>query len=353
MIMEYVLAIAAVSTGFSAYLNSLFQAVGITLPDAITHSLNLQQGHYINLLAVISVLFISSLLLHGLTQSVHLNNIMVILKLAIIVIFIVVGSWFIKPSHWTPFLPYGSRGVFKGATMVFFAYLGFDVVSGSAAEVKHPARNLPLGILGTLGICTVLYIGVAVVLTGMVPYQQLDIANPVAFALNYVHLAPLANLLALGALFGMFTMMMATIYSSSRLIYSIGRDGLLPRFLSQLDPRHHQPLNSLYVVTVLVSVLGGLVPLDSLTSLVNIGTLFSFALVSLGVFQLRHRPDIPAGSFRVPFYPVIPLLSFISCVFMLTQLDSRTWWASLIWLVIGLVLYFTYGLHHSQLHHHN
>lgn len=242
------------------------------------------------------------------------------------------------------------KGVIHGATIGFFAYLGFDCVSSSAAEVKNPKRNMPLGIIGTLAVATILYTGVAIVLTGMVKYTKLDVANPVAFALQMVHQDWLAELLSIGALIGMFTMMVSMIYSSSRLIYAIGRDGLLPSFLGKLDKKSHSPQIALWIVAIIIAIMGGLVSLDQLTSLVNIGTLFAFMLVSFGIIPLRKRKDIGnRGGFKVPLYPVLPILSGLACLGMMTQLQKETYIGAAIWFGIGIIIYFTYGYWHSKL----
>ena len=240
-------------------------------------------------------------------------------------------------------------GVFGGAAAVFFAYLGFDAVSSSAAEVKDPKKNMPIGIIGTLIVATVLYVGVSIVLTGMVSYTKLDVADPVAFALQFVQLNWVAGIISIGALAGMFTMMVTMIYSSSRLIYSIGRDGLLPQFLGKLDKRGN-PRNSLTIVTVIIAIMGGFVPLDQLTNLVNIGTLIAFLFVSYGIIPLRHNKEIQNNhGYQVPFYPVLPIVSVLLCLFMLSQLQAETWIASGIWFAIGLVIYFSYGMWHSKI----
>lgn len=275
---------------------------------------------------------------------------MVLIKLGVVLLFIGVGIFYVKPTNWQPFMPFGVSGIFKGASLVFFAYLGFDCVSASAAEVKNPQKNLPIGIIGTLIICTLLYILVAFVLTGMVSYRELDVANPVTFALQVVHQNWFAGLISLGALAGMFTMMLTMTYSSSRLIYSIGRDGLLPKALGKVTAKHQTPTNSIKIVTVVIMILGGFVSLDQLTNLVNIGTLVAFFWMSIGVIPLRKRKDIPnKNGFKVPFYPVLPLISGALCLLMMFELPKVTWIAAAIWFVIGLVVYFTYGIFNSRL----
>lgn len=350
LILEYMLAVASVSTGWAAYFNSFIESFGLKIPHALSGPFDPAHGTYINIVAVVIVLLITVMLSRGLQSSVRVNNIAVVIKVAIILIFIIAGLFFIKPKNYHPFLPYHMSGVTHGATIGFFAYLGFDCVSSSAAEVKNPKRNMPLGIIGTLGIVTLLYMGVAVVLTGMVKYTRLDVANPVSYALQLVHQDWLAELLSIGALVGMFTMMVAMIYSSSRLIYAIGRDGLLPAFLGKLDKKSHSPQVALWIVAVIIATMGGLVSLDQLTSLVNIGTLFAFTLVSFGIIPLRHRKDIGnRGGFKVPLYPVIPILSGLLCLAMMTQLQLETYIGAGIWFTLGIIIYFTYGYWHSKL----
>ena len=350
LVLEYMLAVASVSTGWAAYFNSFIESFGLKIPHALSGPFDPAHGTHINIVAVVIVLLITVMLSRGLQSSVRVNNIAVVIKVAIILIFIVAGLFFIKPKNYHPFLPYHMSGVIHGATIGFFAYLGFDCVSSSAAEVKNPKRNMPLGIIGTLGIVTLLYMGVAIVLTGMVKYTRLDVANPVSYALQLVHQNWLAELLSIGALIGMFTMMVAMIYSSSRLIYAIGRDGLLPAFLGKLDKKSHSPQVALWIVAVIIATMGGLVSLDQLTSLVNIGTLFAFTLVSFGIIPLRRRKDIGnRGGFKVPLYPFIPILSGLLCLAMMTQLQLETYIGAGIWFTLGIIIYFTYGYWHSKL----
>ncbi|AEV95680.1 APC family permease [Pediococcus claussenii] len=349
LILEYVLAVAAVSTGWSAYFTSFLHGFGLNIPKVISGPFDPAHGTYINLVAILIVIAIAILLSRGFQSSIRINNIMVVIKLAIIVIFIITGLFYIKPSNWQPFFPYGVHGTFAGASTVFFAYLGFDVVSSSAAEVKNPSKNMSIGIIGTLIIATFFYILVSIVLTGMVSYTKLNVADPVAFALNLVHQNWVAGLLSLGAIAGMTTMMIAMIYSSSRLVYATGRDGLLPKQLGKLTGAHYYPKNSMIAVTVIIAILGGLIPLDQLTNLVNIGTLLAFTLVSFGIIPLRKRTDIPNNGFKVPGYPYIPIISGLACIYLITTLSPITWIGSLIWFGIGLIIYFSYGIHHSHL----
>lgn len=349
LVLEYVLAVAAVAVGWAAYFNSFIAGFGLKLPKVLTGSFNPGQGTYINLVAILIVCLIAWIIDEGLKTSVRLNNIIVAVKLAIIIIFLLVGAFYVKPSNWSPFAPFGVSGIFKGAAVVFFAYLGFDAVSSSAAEVKNAKRNMPIGIIGTLIVCTIFYILVSGVLTGMVSYKRLNVDDAVTFALQLVHQNFVAGIVSIGALAGMFTMMVTMIYSSSRLLYSIGRDGLLPSFLGKID-KHHAPKHAMITVTIVISLLAGFIPLDQLANLVNIGTLIAFTFVSFGILLLRRNPKLnQIKGFRVPGYPVLPIVSGLLCLFMMTQLSKETWIASLIWFILGLVIYFSYGIRHSKM----
>lgn len=349
LILEYMLSVATVSSGWSAYLQSFLRSFGIVIPKAISANYNPSKGTYVDVIAILIVVFISWILTNNVKSSTKLNDIMVLVKIAIIIIFVVAGIFFVKPGNWNPFLPFGVHGIFKGASLVFFAYLGFDVIASSAGEVKKPERTMPIGIIGTLLICTVLYILVSIVLTGIVPYTDLNVSDPVTYALQVIHLDKLSVLISLGALAGMFTMMINMIYSSSRLIYSIGRDGLLPQKLSKINKKNNVPKRSIIFVTIIIAFMGGLVSLDKLASLVNIGTLIAFTFMSIGIIPLRKRKDINnSNGFKVPFYPILPIVSALACIYLLTQLSLETWLTAIIWFIIGLVIYFGYGIKHSR-----
>jgi APA family basic amino acid/polyamine antiporter len=322
-------------------------AFNLKIPAAIAGPMNLSKGVYGDLIAILAVFLIALLLQHGMKTSAKINNWAVLLKIAIIIAFIVIGSFFIKPANYHPFMPYHFSGVVKGAATVFFAFLGFDAVSSSAAEVKKPQKNMPIGIIGTLLVAAVLYFAVSLVLTGMVNYKHLDVANPVAYALSVVHQGWAAELLSLGALIGMATMMLTMIYSSSRLIYAMARDGLLPKGLAKLSS-NQTPSRALWLVTIIIAIGGGFFSVDQLTNLVNFGTLLAFTLVSFGIIPLRKRQDLPAHGFQVPGYPVVPILSGLICIGMMLQLSKLMWIVAGIWFGFGLLIYFVYGYWHSR-----
>ncbi|CAI2644799.1 putative amino acid permease YhdG [Apilactobacillus kunkeei] len=348
LILEYMLSVATVASSWSAYLQSLLANFGLHMPKALSANYDPNHGTYVNLIAILIVLLISWILTRGVKSSTRLNDIMVIVKIAIIIVFVVAGAFFVKPTNWNPFMPFGVSGVFKGASLVFFAYLGFDVIAASAGEVKNPKKTMPIGIIGTLIICTILYILVSIILTGIVPYSKLNVSDPVTFALQMIHLDKLGILISLGALAGMFTMMVNMVFSSSRLIYSIGRDGLLPKKLSKIDTKKNVPVHSVIFVTIVIAVMGGIFSLDKLASLVNIGTLIAFTFMSIGILYLRKRKDIKNDGFKVPLYPVLPIVSAVACIYLLIQLPLDTWILAIIWFAGGLCIYFGYGIKHSQ-----
>lgn len=349
LVLEYGVAAASVASGWSAYVQGLLEGFGIHLPTAISGAFNLSQGQIIDLPAVLIILAICLLLTQGARETARFNAIMVIVKIAVIIIFILVGAFYVKPDNWTPFMPFGFTGVMSGAAVVFFAYIGFDAVATAAEEVKNPQRNLPIGIIGSLIVCLIMYSLVAVVLTGMVPFTNLGVADPVAFALRFVGQDFVAGLISVGAIVGITTVLLVLLFSQTRLLFAISRDGLLPKFLSKVDEKKQTPVRSTWMVGIIIALLCGLLPLDQLASLTIIGTLFAFAVVSLGVIGLRKsRPDLKRG-FSVPWVPFLPLLSAAFCVLLMLQLDGSTWGGFAVWILVGLCIYFFYGYRHSEL----
>lgn len=349
LILEYGLASSAVASGWSGYLQGLLGGFGIHFPKALTSAYDPANGTFIDVPAILIVLIITLLLTQGVKKSARFNTIMVIIKLAVVVLFIAVGAWYVKPSNWTPFMPFGFSGVTAGAATVFFAYIGFDAVSTAAEEVKNPQKNMPIGIIASLLVCTVLYIIVSGILTGIVPYQELGVKNPVAFALNYIHQDWVAGFISLGAIAGITTVLLVMLYGQSRLFYAISRDGLLPKVFSKVDKKKQTPMVNSWITCLLVSIFAGLVPLNKLAELTNIGTLFAFMTVSVGILYLRKNNQAPKTGFRVPFVPYIPILAFVFCGYLSLQLPKTTWISFGVWLVIGLFVYFGYGRKHSTL----
>jgi len=349
LLLEYGLAVAAVATGWSSYLSALLAGFQISLPTAVSGSFDPSAGTYINLPAIVIIFATAFFLTLGIKESTRLNSIMVFLKVAVIFLFIGVGIFYVEPTNWQPFLPFGVSGVLGGAALVFFAYLGFDAVSSAAEEVKNPQRNMPIGIIGSLLICTVLYVIVSLVLTGMAPYTQLNVSDPVSYVMQLVHQDWIAGIISLGAVVGMMTVILVMSYGGTRLLYALGRDGLLPKSMAELSPKFKTPVKNTWVFAVLVAFCAGFVPLSKLTELVNMGTLIAFTIVSLGVIYLRKNKNIPSGGFKVPFFPVLPILSFFMCLFLISQLSVHTWIACGLWFIFGLIIYCVYGLKHSTM----
>lgn len=361
LILEYTVATSAVSVGWSGYMNNAMQAMGIGLPDVLLHSpFDAHTPGYINLPATSVILLLGLLLAGGVKLSAHFNAIMVFIKVSAILLFIAVAVFNIDVANWSPFIPerhlnpegemaYGWQGIAAGAAIIFFAYIGFDAVSTAAEEAANPQRDLPIGILASLGICTLLYIVVSGLLTGVMPYKELGTASPVSDALLRVGVNWAAGVIALGAIAGLTTVMLILYYALTRILFAISRDGLLPSFFAGINPRTQTPVRVIVLTGVIMAFIGGMIPLGKLAELVNMGTLGAFTVVCLGVVALRHtHPSLPRA-FKTPFSPLIPLLGVISCLYLMMHLQSMTWVAFVIWNGIGLLIYFGYSYHHSRL----
>ncbi|GAB6934014.1 amino acid permease [Calditerricola satsumensis] len=347
LILEYTLVVSAVAVGWSGYFQILLSGFGITLPEALVKTP--VEGGLFNLPAVAIVLAIAWLLSRGVKESARLNNLIVFLKVGIILLFILVGAFYVKPENWTPFLPFGWSGVLTGAAVVFFAYGGFDAVSSAAEEVKNPKRDLPIGIIGSLAICTLLYIAVSAVLTGMVPYAELNNSAPVAFALQKVGQNGLAGVISASAVITITTVMLVMAYGQTRICFAMSRDGLLPQVFARVHERYKTPYLGTWVAGLAAAALAGFIPLGRLAELVNMGMLTAFVLIQIGVLVLRYKePDLPRG-FRVPGVPYTPILGSLVALFLMFNLSRVTWLAFFIWLGVGLVVYFLYGYRNSTL----
>ncbi|TBX53426.1 amino acid permease [Bacillus mycoides] len=349
LMLEYLLAVAAVAVGWSGYLQSLLQGFNIHLPAIIASAPGTGKGGLIDLPAVCILLLITGLLSFGIRESARINNVMVLIKLAVIIAFIVAGAKYVKPENWTPFIPFGYDGIITGAATVFFAFLGFDAIATAAEETKKPQRDLPIGIIGSLLICTVLYMIVSFVLTGMVPYTQLDVSDPVVFALHFVGEDTIAGLLAVGAMTGMTTVLLVVMYGQVRVSYAMSRDGLLPKALSRVNKKVKIPLLNTWITGVFAALLAGLLDLHLLANLVNIGTLTAFTFVCFAVLILRKtHPDLKRG-FRTPLVPALPVVAILCCLYLMTNLSKTTWISFSFWLIVGLCVYFFYSRKHSHL----
>ncbi|VVE52814.1 putative amino acid permease YhdG [Pandoraea iniqua] len=355
LMLEYGLASSAVSVGWSGYFQSLAAGFGLHLPAVITAAPGSVPGvtTFINLPAVVIMLLVTWVLSYGVRESARINNLMVAIKIGVVLLFIAVGVWHVKPANWTPFMPFGTSGMFNAAALVFFAFIGFDAVTSAAEEVRNPGRDLPIGIIGSLIVCTLLYVVVAAIMTGIVPFAQFaGVDHPVSLALQYAGQNWVAGFVDLGAILGMTTVILVMTYGQTRITYAMSRDGLLPPLLSRIHPTHKTPFAGTWIIGVVFAVIAGFVPLGVLAELINIGTLSAFALVSVAVLVLRRtRPDLPRA-FRVPGAPVVPLISAGLCLFLMAHLQAATWIAFVVWLAIGMVIYFTYARRNALLHKH-
>jgi APA family basic amino acid/polyamine antiporter len=348
LVLEYAVASAAVAAGWSHYLTVILEGLGIHLPAMIVHAPGTVPGALVDLPAMLIVFVVSMILYIGVRESARINSLIVTIKLIAVVIVVVVGAFFVRPANWSPFLPLGWGGVLRGAAYIFFAYIGFDAVSTAAEEVVDPNRALPIGILASLGICTVLYIAVAAVLTGMVPTASIDIDAPLAAAFVTRGMNFVAGVVSIGAVAGLTSVLLVLLLGQSRIFYAISRDGLLPPAFSRVHPRYLTPSMPTVVTGLAVGLTAGLLPIKVIAELTNIGTLFAFVLVCLGVWVLRAVEPGQARPFRTPLVPIVPLLGAGSCVLMMFGLDLTTWLRFLIWLGVGLAIYFGYGRFHSR-----
>ena len=356
LLLEYGMSVAAVANGWSGYFLNALQAIGLELPRAISAAP--ANGGLVNLPAVVVILMLMGMLIVGVKESARLNMIMVGIKLVAIMVFLVAAFGNVNIANWSPFMPFGwftrtadghTVGVLAGAALVFFAYIGFDAVTTAAEEAKNPQRDLPIGILSSLAICTVLYILVAAVLTGVVPYTDLNVSSPVAHALYQLGHRWASGVVAAGVIAGLLTVMLVLYYGLTRIIFAMARDGLLPPVFSEINPRTQTPVTTIVFTGVVCAIFAGFVPLGDLAQLVNIGTLFAFVMVCVGVIVLRKTQPALKRPFRTPWHPLIPIAGALSCGALMAFLPAITWWRFLIWLGIGGVFYFAYSYHHSRL----
>jgi APA family basic amino acid/polyamine antiporter len=351
LILEYGVASSVVAIGWSGYFVNVLKLVGIELPDLLTHAPESGQGGLINLPAVAISLVMTGLLLVGTRRSAQVTGVIVAVKLVVIFFFLAIGAGEVNPGNWMPFLPNGLSGVGAAAAIVFFAYVGFDAVSTAAEEARNPQRDLPRAILGSLGLCTIIYIAVAAVLTGLVPVAEIDVHAPVAEALNRVGYRWGAALVAVGALAGITSVLLVMMLGQIRIFFAMSRDGLLSPRLGAIHSRFQTPSLATILTGSGVALLAGFVPIGEAADMTNIGTLFAFCLVCVGVLWLRvTQPEHPRP-FRLPWMPWIPLLGTLSCFGLMLFLPSITWIRFGVWTLIGLLVYAFYGHRHSRLNH--
>ena len=390
--LEYAVGPSAVAVGWSGYLTSLLRDFGVTVPPAFTappgtvlvetaprhweilsnvaDRLAAQgidpmtlthQTAVFNLLAAFIVLVMTAVLVVGIQESARVNAAIVVIKVSVIVVFIAAGAAYVRPENWTPFVPrntgefghFGYSGIVRGAAVVFFAFMGFDSVTTAAQETKHPQRDLPIGIFGSLACCAVLYILLAVVLTGVVHYPELNVPDPIAVGVDATGLTWLSPLIKLGAICGLSSVVLVGMLAQSRIFYTMANDGLLPPWVARIHPRFRTPHLTTIVTGLVMAVVAGTTSIAALGELVSMGTLLTFVIVCAGVVVLRRtRPDL-ARPFRTPWSPVVPLLGVATCAYLMSGLPGETWLRLLLWMGAGLVVYAAYGRRHSKVQHHS
>ncbi|MFA6241827.1 MAG: amino acid permease [Candidatus Hydrogenedentales bacterium] len=378
LVLEYTVASASVAHGWSHYFQSFLGIFDIYIPDVLARApfdTNVATGHFaltgswIDLPAFLISAALTVILVVGIRESANFNAVMVVIKLAVVLFVIVVGVFYINPANWTPFAPYGWKGLsffgeefvwgdkgpaghpigmLSGAGIMFFAYIGFDAVSTQAEEARNPQRDVPIGIIASLLICTVLYIAVSLVLTGMVPYDQIDIDAPVAAAFQAKGLPWAQFIISIGALAGITSVQMVLMLSQPRVLLAMSRDGLLPpSFFAAIHPKFRTPWKSTILTGLVVGTLSAVIPLRVLLELVNIGTLLAFVIVCLAVLIMRRIHPNAERPFKCPYSPLFPTLGVLMCLLLMFSLPSDNWWRLIVWLLIGGVIYFFYGRHHS------
>ncbi len=384
--LEYAFGASTVASGWAGYFNSLMQQLGVVFPPALTTTtgnvLVKYQGIWIdkmslppgvsdaglphvtgmfNLIAVLIVLLVTTILVIGIKESANFNSAIVIVKVGIVCVFLVVGGLFlfhhpqIASANWHPFVPpsdghgnFGWGGIPVAAASIFFAYIGFDAVSTAAQEAKNPQRDMPIGILGSLVVCTILYILVSLVLTGLVSYKTLNVSAPVALAIDATGVSWGSILVKVGAVFGLATVMLVMLLGQSRVFYSMSKDGLLPKWASAIHPKFRTPWITTIVFGSFAAIMPAFLPIEKLSELVNIGTLLAFTIVSAGVWVLRVRNPEMERPFKTPLVPLIPFLGIVSALFLMSRLSYVTWTVMIVWLIVGLVIYFSYSVKHSK-----
>ncbi|HEX7114581.1 MAG TPA: amino acid permease [Steroidobacter sp.] len=366
LVLEYLLAGSVVAIGWSGYAQSALRDIGLRLPDAISRSpfsgdhldVLALTGSIVDLPAVLLMLACTAVMLGGLRLSTRINNLMVCGKIAAILVVGVAGVIHADPANWSPFLPantgvsgaYGWTGVLQGAAILFFAYVGFDAVSTMAQETRNPQRTIPFSLIGTLAVCTALYVLVSLAITGLADYRELDVADPIYVALDRggPALAWAKSIVSVVVVFGLFSVLIVTLLGQTRIFYAMGQDGLLPACFARVSPRTGTPQMSTIVTGVVAAIAAGFLPLTVLGELISMGTLLAFSVVCIGVIVLRRtKPDMPRA-FRVPCSPWLPAIGVLSCTYLMWSLPGSTWMRLLLWLAVGGLVYGLYGVRHSK-----
>ncbi|MBJ8350446.1 APC family permease [Streptococcus zalophi] len=357
IIMEFLTAISGVASGWGGYFKGLLSSYGLKLPAALNGTFDPSQGHYVDLFPILVVILVTGIVLLNSKIVFKLNNVLVILKFSALILFILIGIFHIDLNNWSNFSPFGfgqiyggQTGIMAGASLMFFAFLGFESISMAVDEVNEPQKNIPKGIALSLSIVTFLYIVVTLVLTGMVHYTKLNVSDAVAFALRSIGLTWAANYVSVVAILTLITVCISMSYALARMIYSISRDGLLPKTFSKVSKNQKVPKNATLLVGIIAAICAGIFPIASIASFLNICTLAYLIILAYGIIKLRKNEGVPKkGEFRTPFVPILPIISIVICLSLMSQYEMTTWLAFGLTTVIGVVIYLLYGYHHSAI----
>lgn len=349
LVLEYMVGASLVAIGWSAYLQNLLKGAGFELPHVLAASPYGQNPGILDLPAALIVLVLAALLTRGVKASSRVNLGAVIIKVSVILVFVLLAVWHVNPANWSPFAPFGWSGIITSAAIVFVAYIGFDAVSATAEEAVNPQRDLPVGIVMSLLIATILYMAVAAIMTGVVPYKELGVADPIALVLNKLHMHWASALISLGAIAGITSVLFVLLFGQPRILFAMSRDGLLPAFLNSVHPRFRTPHLATWATACIVAVSAALTPIEIIAELCSIGTLFAFVIVCAGVIVLRYtRPGIHRP-FKAPLVPILPAAGIALCGYLMFSLPLHTWLRFAIWLGLGLLIYCFYGYRKSAL----
>ncbi len=347
LLLEYAISASAVSVGWSGYFENFLIAIHLHLPNSLLHGPF--EGGILNVPASGIILILTGLLVLGAKLSANINNVMVIIKLAVILLFIYVAAFNVQPANWHPFLPFGFQGVVNGAALIFFAYIGFDAISTAAEEAMNPQIDLPIGIIVSLAICTILYMVVTALLTGITPYFHLNVSSPISYSLHQIGHHLIAGIISIGAIAGLTTVMLVMYYGLTRIFLAMSRDGLIPEFFAKINGSTNTPIRVIVICGIIMSLFAAFIPISDLAELVNVGTLAAFITVCAGVIIMRYtHPEIPRP-FKTPFSPLIPVLGIISCAYLIINLPLITIIRFIVWMAAGMIVYFVYGRIHSNL----
>ena len=354
-IMEFMTAVSGVASGWAAYFKGLLSHYGITLPQALNGTFNPEHGTYIDFLPILVIMLVTAVVLMNSKTALRFNSILVVLKFSALALFILVGVWYIKPENWSDFAPFGfgqiyggSTGIMAGASLMFFGFLGFESISMAVDEIQNPQKNIPRGIVLSLIIVTILYAMVTLILTGIVHYSKLNVDDAVAFALRSIGIGWAANYVSLVAIFTLITVCISMTYALSRMIYSLARDGLLPKTFKEVTKTSRVPKNATILTGLVSAIAAGIFPLSSIAAFLNICTLAYLILLAYGIIKLRKDKGEPKeGEFKTPLVPLLPILSILICLSFMLQYTLETWIAFVLALAVGVIIYFTYGYKHS------